>query len=418
VLALILGHGIFVTHDSLISYAHSWWIDSHLWHGHGVPWRMPVLGHGEALTFPYGVVPWILAGVLWPLFGQSAVNVVLVLGAIGLIAAVFWAFPESRRGWWPVVVLGNPILVLAPLSGQLPFLWATSLLVVGIGCWRRDHRGRAVVFAGLGQLCHIAVVLPLAALLVLVRLRWEPNRRALVACYLLSVVIATPAIWPLLQSPVFTETSTSTKLAQLAGTVLIRALVLLPPILAVLLADNRYRWTAPLLAGVALALNVAFAFNVAVTAPADGKFSWDALGRAPSRTMSAFTSTSEFHPGATYRMLYTGDGKVGMYQLIRHGAALDSEFFPESIWYGRFRDKQSYSAFLARRHIDYVLVFKTIPRDVKTNEAQLLRAMAASGQSCRPDVAGVRLVRAHGAWDDYAIDGRCLRFGPRAGPSR
>ncbi len=402
ILSLTLTHRVFVTHDSLIDYAHSWWIESQLWHGHGIPWHMPMLGHGEALTFPYGFLPWIVSALLWPLFGEWAVTLVLVLGVLGLIAATFWAFPEGRRGWWPVVVLANPILVLAPLSGQLPFLWASALLVVGIGCWRRGHRGWAVVFAGVGQLCHVAVVLPLAALLVMLRLRWEPDRRALLGCYALSLVIAVPAIWPILQSPVYTESSPATRVGQLVGTVFIRAFVLLPPILAMVLVRDRHRWLPPVLAAVALLL------NVALLAPLDAGYSWAALVRQPDHTMAAFARATEFHPGATYRVLYTADGKVGMYQLIRDGAVLDSEFFPESIWYGKFADEQRYSAFLASRNVDYVLLFRDIPRSITTNEGKLLGAMAASGRGCRGDTAGVRLVQSHAAWDDYAIDHSCF----------
>ena len=211
ILALLARHRIVVTHDSLINYAHAWWINSQLWHGHGIPWRMPVLGHGTALTFPYGALPWLVAALLWPLLGEWAVTLVLVVGVLGLIAATFWAFPEIRRPWWAVLVLTNPILVLAPLSGQLPFLWGSALLTLGIGWWRRDRRLWAVLAVGLAQLTHVAVVLPIAAILVLLRLRWEPHRRALLGCYLISVAIAAPAIWPVINSPVFTETSLATK---------------------------------------------------------------------------------------------------------------------------------------------------------------------------------------------------------------
>jgi hypothetical protein len=401
--ALILRHRIFATHDSLINYAHVWWIESQLWHGSGIPWHMPVLGHGEALTFPYGVLPWMVSALLWPALGEWAVTAALVLGALGLIAVTFWAFPESRQPWWAVVVLANPILVLAPLSGQLPFLWAASLLVVAIGCWRRGHVGWAVVFGGLAQLCHAAVVLPLAALVVLIRLRWEPRRRLLLGCYLLSLLIAAPAIYPILASPVFSDSSPATKLAQLAGTVLIRAGVLVPPVLAALLARRARPWVAPALAAVAVAL------NLALLAPLDAGFSWAALDRTPDQTMTAFAATSEFHPGATYRVLYTADGKVGMYQLIRHGAVLDSEFFPESIWHGRFADERAYSTFLAGRHVNYVLLFRKVPTSIRTNEGVLLRNMASSGRSCSGDTVGVRLVEAHAGWDDYAIDFSCLQ---------
>jgi hypothetical protein len=405
--ALILRHRVFVTHDSLINYAHVWWIESQLWHGSGIPWHMPVLGHGEALTFPYGVLPWLVAALLWPALGEWSVTVVLVVGVVALISATFWAFPESRQPWWAVLVLANPVLVLAPLSGQLPFLWAASLLVVAMGCWRRGHPGWAVVLGGLAQLCHAAVVLPLAALVVLLRLRWEPRRRLLLGCYLLSLLIAAPAIYPIVVSPVFTESSLATKLVQFVGTELIRAGVLVPPVLAVLLARRAPPWVGPALAAGAVAL------NVVLLAPLDARFSWAALDRTPDQTMTAFAATSEFHPGATYRVLYTADGKVGMYQLIRHGAVLDSEFFPESIWYGRFADERAYSTFLTTRHVDYVLLFQKTPRSIRTNEGVLLRDMASSGRSCSGDTVGVRLVAAHPGWDDYAIDFSCLQ--PRAG---
>jgi hypothetical protein len=402
ILALVLRHRIFVTHDSLINYAHSWWVESQLWHGHGIPWHMPVLGHGEALTFPYGALPWLVAALLWPLFGEWSVTLVLVLGAIGLIGATFWAFPETRRPWWAVVVLANPILVLAPLSGQLPFLWGSALLMVGVGCWRRDRRVAAVVAVSLAQLTHIAVVLPIAALLVLARLRWEPHRRVLIGCYLLTVVVAAPAGWPVVASPVFTDTSVATKLWQFTGTVLIRLFVFAVPLLGLLLVVRRRgRWWPVGLAGVALAA------NVALLAPLDAGYSWAALGREPDQAMARFVASPQFDPGRTYRLLRTSDGKVGMYQLIRAGGRLDSEFFPESIWGGEFASEQEYSDFLRKRRVDEVLVFDQIPRHVHTNEPQLLARMAASTHSCTGDTVGIRLVYTDDHWDYYAIDHSC-----------
>ena len=313
ILALLARHRIVVTHDSLINYAHAWWINSQLWHGHGIPWRMPIIGHGAALTFPYGALPWLVAALLWPLLGEWAVTFVLVLGVLGVIAATFWAFPEARRPWWAVLVLINPILVLAPLSGQLPFLWGSALLMLGIGFWRRDRRLWAVLAVGLAQLTHVAVVLPIAAILVLLRLRWEPHRRALLGCYFISVAIAAPAIWPVINSPVFTETSWLTKAGQFAGTVGIRLFLFVPPILAMTLGRRGARWWPITLTGVALVA------NVALLAPLDARYSWSSLGREPDQAMARFSASSQFRPGLTYRLLRTSDGKVGMYQLIRAG---------------------------------------------------------------------------------------------------
>jgi hypothetical protein len=406
ILALVLRHRIFVTHDSLINYAHTWWIDSQLWHGHGIPWHMPVLGHGQALTFPYGALPWLVGAVLWPLVGEWAVTVVLVLGAVGLIAATFWAFPEARRPWWAAVVLANPVLVLAPLSGQIPFLWGAGLLTVGIGCWSRERRVLAVAFVALAQLTHIAVVLPIAAVLVLVRLRGEPHRRALVTCYLISVLIALPAAWPVLGSPVFIETSALTEAWQLLGTVLIRLCVFVPPVLAMVWAGRGRPWWPAALAGVAVVA------NLAVLAPLDAGYSWTALGREPDQTLARFADSAQFQPGLTYRVLRTSDGKVGMYQLLRRSGRLDSEFYPESIWAGEFATERDYSEFLRVRRVDMVLVYDQIPGHVHTNEPQLLARMAASGRGCSGDTAGIRLVSAADHWDYYAIDHSCLLTGP------
>src|SRR5438552_792063 len=48
VLALILGHRIFVSHDTVSNYAHVWYVSERVGHAHVLPFRMPVIGHGDA----------------------------------------------------------------------------------------------------------------------------------------------------------------------------------------------------------------------------------------------------------------------------------------------------------------------------------------------------------------------------------
>src|SRR5439155_27378478 len=120
-LALLLRHRIVVSHDTVINYAHVWYVSERLWHGHGVPFRMPVLGHGRAFAFPYALVPWLTAAILRPLAGDWIVTLWLVGGVVGLGVATFAAFPELRRRWWADAILVNPALIAAALIGQLPF---------------------------------------------------------------------------------------------------------------------------------------------------------------------------------------------------------------------------------------------------------------------------------------------------------
>ena len=146
---MILAHKIFVTNDSISNYIHVWYIADRLYGGHGVPLRMPVLGHGDAYAFPYGFIPWMTAALLRPLFGDWVVTLWLVAGALGVIGAQWWAFPELRGGWWTALLLANPMLVEGPLLGQLPFLWAVAMLFAAIALWRRERFVAAAILLGL-----------------------------------------------------------------------------------------------------------------------------------------------------------------------------------------------------------------------------------------------------------------------------
>ena len=377
----VLSHRVYTSHDTISNYVHVWYIADRLRHGHGIPFHMPVLGHGQAFAFPYAFIPWTTAAVAWLLVGEWAVTLWLVLGFLAAVAATFYAFPELRRGWWPATVLANPVLVVSPLIGQLPFLWAIAMLLAGVGCWRRGHRWPAALLVGLGQAGHPAVVLPIGMALVIGRLRREPDRRALIGWYAISLAIAAPAVWIVLRSPVFVESSTWTIVSNFFGTVIARSFVVTAPLVLVLVDRRRRRW-APVLFGAAIVL------NGLLVAPLNSRYAWTALIRQPSTTLLGFIRSPEFTPGATYRILRAGDGKVGMYQLLRGGARLDSELFPESIDRRSWGDAGTYSRFLRSRDVDAVIVFATYDRKFHTDEHRLLDALSAP----RPCDGAVRTV--------------------------
>ena len=67
-----------------------------------------VLGHGDAFAYPYGFANWTTAAIVWPLFGDWTVTLWSAVGALGCIAATFYAFPELRRGYWAAAVIAKP----------------------------------------------------------------------------------------------------------------------------------------------------------------------------------------------------------------------------------------------------------------------------------------------------------------------
>jgi hypothetical protein len=230
VLGVILSHTLFVSHDSLSNYSHVWWVADQLRTGQGLPFRMPVLGHGEALTFPYGFLPWLVGGILALALGDWAVTLLIVLGFVAVVAAMFWALPEIRHGWWAVAALVNPTLVMAPIIGQLPFLWATAFFFAAIGCWRRDKRIAAVLLVAVSQATHPAILIPIAMIVVAVWFPWERSKRALLIGYGISLVVCLPAVYLVFDSPVMEDTSLATKLVNFAATLAVRLFVVAGPL--------------------------------------------------------------------------------------------------------------------------------------------------------------------------------------------
>jgi hypothetical protein len=372
ILVLLLRHREVISSDTLSNYVHVWFVADKVWHGGGVPFRMPVLAHGQALAFPYGFLPWIFAVLLWPIMGEWSVTLTLGIGFVGLVAATFWAFPELRRGWWAAAVLVNPAFVEGLLLGQLPFLWAAAMLLVAIGLWRKGRQTWAIVFAALAQITHAPVLIPLVAMLVIVWWRFEPDRRALVRGWLISFVASLPAAYLVFASPVTSQTSMLWSIWVEVETVALRSLVLFVPIGLVYLQRRALRPNAPVIAAAAMVV------GQLVTLPISGMIAgWGALNRNPDVVGRAIPQSIAVVHGATYRVLSFGDGKYGMYAVVRAGGRLDSEFFPESIYRRSFRDQRTYARFLDQRHIEYVVVDYRYHK-FHTNEQQLLDAMAAN----------------------------------------
>src|ERR1700694_5921564 len=98
ILVLLLRHREVISSDTLSNYIHVWFVSDQFWHGGGLPYRMPVLAHGQALAFPYGFIPWMFSVLLWPLMGEWSVTLALGVGFLGMVLATFWAFPRLARG--------------------------------------------------------------------------------------------------------------------------------------------------------------------------------------------------------------------------------------------------------------------------------------------------------------------------------
>lgn len=382
VLALYLRHSIVLSSDSVNNHVHVWYIAHDLWHHTRLPWRMPVLAHGEAYAYPYGFLNWTTAALFWPLFGNWTVTLWTALGTVGCIGATFTAFPELRHGWWPAAVLANSAILEALLFGQQSFAWGAMLLLFGVAAWRRGHLAWAAVLIGLGQANHAVIVLPIGMALVAFYLIFvAPDRRLVLRWYALSCAMTVPSVLLVFASPTTGQSSPGADIVNLLITLGPRIVVVGLPVICVLLYRAGIRALAPV--GLALALIGSLGFEI----PLNVGQQWHALAHtgADTASLDAYLHSPDFVPGATYRVLRGGDGKLGLYDVLRAGGRLDSELFPESMAMRNFHDARDYAATLCERDVDQIIHYDTYDSARHTNE----RTMIDTLEQAR--VGGVRL---------------------------
>ncbi len=395
VLAIYLAKRIVLSPDSMNNYAHVWWIAGGIWHRSTLPWSMPVIGHGQALTYPYGIVNWTTAALVWPILGDWAITLWTALGAVGCIFATFAAFPELRRGWWAAGVLANPAIILALLFGQQSFAWAAMLLLLGVACWRRERPLAAAILVGLGQANHPAVVLPIGLIMVAVWLRFEPNRQRLLRWYALSTLISLPAAILVFASPAYEDTTMRDRIVNFFSTLGPRILIIAIPVGFLLMLRSRWRVLAP------LALAVSLFANLALQEPVRANLAWRSLRRKPDlASIQEFTRSPQFHRGDVYRILRGSDSKLGLYSVLKAGGRLDSEFFPESAALTSFPSSLRYTQMLCKRGVDAVVDFKTYDDTRHTNEHAVLRQLARDDTT----MVGIRSVASTSAYEVFAVD--------------
>jgi hypothetical protein len=258
------------------------------------------------------------------------------------------------------------------------------------------------VFAALAQVTHPAVILPIVGALVAGWMVFEPDRRALLRAYALSVLPAIPAALIVLHSPVFVETSAATKFVNFWSTVGPRVLIVAIPLALVVAHDRLRTWAGPAVAATLIASTIAMGPGMGMP------WAWRSLNRWPKDEFSGFLASRAFVPGATYRLLLTLHGKLGEYQMLQHGGRLDSEFFPESMGIQSWPNLPTYSGLLVQRHVDFVMAFRDYDHAWHTNEHALLDQLthARAAGCARGLVATTRL--AHNThYDLYAVDRSC-----------
>ncbi|MSQ29998.1 MAG: glycosyltransferase family 2 protein [Dehalococcoidia bacterium] len=372
-LTIVLAHTIYLGNDSAQSYGHVWFIEHSLRSGHGIPLRVPYLDSGHALTFPYGVIPWLPAALLRPLLGDWAVTASMVLGVLLLLYGVSKWLPKTASPIIMAVVLLNWQLWNGILQFQLPTIWALALAALAAAAFNRGRARAGTVLAAAALISHPLMGIVGLALTLLAHI--EVSRRisvTRVAWLVGAAVIASPVIWTFFQIPAIEHVG-RWGWGTLAQITLQRTSMLWWPWLcqqAILIVR---RWHVPmLLLGMAL-----LARNYADSNPQNAR--WESLPRFPD-----FIAAGLVDPDARYRVLTMSNQEDGMVQLIQASAILAQNFFDESVERRSFDRTDEYRCFLVRKGASDVLVqgewTHRILRDT-SNEVQMLNALVSEGHA-------------------------------------
>ncbi|MEI6136260.1 MAG: hypothetical protein WCQ48_02430 [Chloroflexota bacterium] len=369
-LGIVIGHRIYLGNDSAQSYGHVWFIADSLFSGHGIPLHIPNLALGRAFTFPYAVIPWLPTALVWPILGDWAVTVSLVLGVVLLIVGVARWLPRTTSPLVLGMTLVNWQLWNSVLQFQLPTIWALALAALAAAEFDRSRPLRGATLATAALFAHPLMGATGLALTLLARVESTHRVPFGRAVWLIgAVLIALPAIWTFVHLPSIGQVplwrwATPTQI------LLQRSSMLWWPWVAQRVLALTWRVYAPLM----LILTLLLVRNFAGSNPQNAR--WQSLPR-----FADFMAAGRLDPAARYRVLTMSNQEDGMVQLLQAGAVLAQDFFDESIQRVSFGNVDAYRCFLESRGANHVLVNAEWIRRGRTDEVQLLDTLAQQGRA-------------------------------------
>ncbi len=370
---MILRRAFLLGSDSANDYAHVWYISDQVFHHGRLPLHIANLESGDALTFPYAVVPWLVAAVPYAIIGDRAVTIMMVAGFVLYGYAATRARPALRDPRLLAIIYANTFLIEGLVSFQMAFIWSCAFFFLCIEAV--DHRrwslaGTLAVLAITTHPFAGAVTVGGYAIYVAVR------RPGDVAKLALTMAVAALVILPFAAYVYSAPAAGYTKHQDLIGTLrwIARyrgAVVLLP------LAASAF---APAFRAAFLVVFAAMALVFADRLDAK-KVDTVGITNASHPFYGDFIASPQFDRDLRYRVLEPNDWEDGAYQLIRGGAVLTQEFFDQSQFRRWWNTPDQYTCFLGAKGVDVVLLERSYPWKFVQNEDVRLRELARQGQA-------------------------------------
>jgi hypothetical protein len=371
--AIALSRSFLLGADSANDYVHVWYISGQIFHHGWLPLHVPYLESGDALTFPYAVVPWLIAAVPYAIVGDRAVTFTMVGGFALYGYAATRARPALRDPRLLAVIYINTFLIEGFVSFQLAFIWACVFFFLFIEAVDRRRWPLAALLAVLAVTTHpfagAAAVGGYAIFAVVRRPRdIVPLGAAMVAAAVLVLPFAlyihtAPAVGMTREKDLF---GTLRWMARYRGSV-----VLLPIAVSAFAPAFRAMF---LVVFAAMALTFVQRLDVK-------KVDTVGLTNASHPFYGTFMASPQFDRTLRYRVLEPNDWEDGAYQLVRGGAVLTQEFFDQSQFRRWWNTPDQYACFLGAKRVDVVLLERSYPWKFSQNEDVRLREFEQQGRA-------------------------------------
>jgi hypothetical protein len=370
---LVLSKRFFLGSDSAHHYAHVWYIADQLFHHGRLPLRIDGLESGHTLTFPYGVVPWLLAAPFDALVGDWAVTGTMVAGFVLYGYAATRARPALRDVRLLSLLYANTFLIESLVSFQMAFLWSVVLFLFYVEQVDRQRWAPATLLAIATLVTHPFFGAISVSLYVAYALARRPRTFVpMLAMGAVTTIVVLPYALYLESTPVVHETRHAYMVGTLEWMLRFRSPVLIMPFLLSAiapLAKHAYLVMFVLLAAV---------FTDRIMHEEVNTFGFDRYSRP---FYGEFMRSPAYDPSLNYRVLEPNDREDGAYQLFRHGAHLSQDFFDQTQVRRWWNSEEQYTCFLGARDVDVVLLEKDYTLKFDQNEDARLRDLENEGRA-------------------------------------
>ncbi len=372
---------LFLASDSMHSYAHVWYISEQLFHHASLPLRIGLLDSGRAATFPYALPVYLVGAVLYPLLGDWAVTMLMVVAVVGTVWTAGLVRPVLRDPWFLLLFLLNPLFIDAIYGFQFASLWSTVFFFVFVWAFERQRHLPAAVLLWLTVATHPVIGAAAAGVYGLCILTFDRARvRPLLAISIPVAILLIPIYYMELLTPSVRENSALTVGTSTVLSIIERGTFIAMPFALSALAPQIRRLYRPVLAGGAVTAVAGVVALSGVIRYEHSPGGYYGIMHHSSNVYAEFFRSPEFHPGATYRVLEPSEREDGMYRFIQHGAVLSNEFFNESVFRRPWTQSQ-YGCYGAFKGIDFVVAEKAYVQRYGTSERELLQTLVTDGRA-------------------------------------